>query len=166
MAKLFNQETSIELYLKAKEPIPPGEEKDVFFDWFVCGLRIFSADFIEYNFDNGEIMMCAGEVERLVNGIRDIIKAGASQPFDFEQQLPRFDFISYETFFELSFIDNGDYEDGTSSMVVDFWLNTPAVISSNYETKRGLSFIVDSTIVERFANELEEEIISLIHGLC
>jgi hypothetical protein len=160
MAKLFNQETSIELYLRKKEPKCSDEKEDVFFSWFICDLRISSSDFIEYNFNESEIILCAGEIKQLIHGIRDIIEKGKDitkeRLFDFNQPLLRFDFISYEASFELSFIDNGICDD-IPSVVVEFWLNPSTVISDQYETKRGLSFIVDLVIVEKFADDLVSE---------
>ena len=168
MAKLFNQETSIELYLRKKEPKRSDEKEYDFFSWFICDLRISSPDFIEYNFDNGGIVLCAGEIKRLIRGIKDIIEEGKCIPketlFDFEQPLLRFDFISYEAFFELSFIDNGICDD-IPSVVIEFWLNPSAVISDQYETKRGLSFIVDLVIVEKFADDLACEMFALTEAV-
>ena len=169
MAKLFNQETSIELYLRKKEPKRSDENGDDFFSWFICDLRISSYDFIEYNFDDSEIILCAGEIKQLIHGIRNIIEKGKhvtkEKLFDFSQPLLRFDFISYEAFFELSFIDNGICDE-IPSVVVEFWLNPSAVISEQYETKRGLSFIVDLVIVEKFANDLASEMFASIEADC
>ena len=167
MAKLFNQETSIELYLREKEPKRSDEKGDDFFSWFICDLRISSYDFIEYNFDDGKITLCAGEIKQLIRGIRDFIAKGKPKEtlFDFNQPLLRFDFISYEAFFELSFIDNGICDE-IPSVVVEFWLNPSAIISAQYETKRGLSFIVDLVIVEKFADDLASEMFALIESDC
>jgi hypothetical protein len=164
MAKLFNQETSIELYLRKKEPKRFDEKEDDFFSWFICDLRISSSDFIEYNFNEDEIILCAGEMKQLIHGIRDIIEKGKyitkERLFDFNQPLLRFDFISYEASFELSFIDNGICDD-IPSVVVEFWLNPSTVISDQYETKRGLSFIVNLAIIEKFADDLASEMLTL-----
>ena len=107
MAKLFNQETSIELYLRKKEPKRFDEKEDDFFSWFICDLRISSSDFIEYNFNEDEIILCAGEMKQLIHGIRDIIENGKDitkeRLFDFNQPLLRFDFISYGGLIALSF---------------------------------------------------------------